>query len=41
MKTRQDIAEGFIVYDPTMTYMTFILGDGDNVAFIKGRRRGG
>ena len=39
MKTRQDIADGTLVYDPTMTYMTFILGDGDNIAFMKGGRR--
>lgn len=40
MKTRQDIAEGAIVFDPNKTYMTFILGDGDNIAFMKGGRRG-
>ena len=40
MKTRQEIAEGSLVYDPNMTYMTFIVGDGDNIAFMKGSRRG-
>jgi len=39
-KTRQEIADGSLVFDPSMTYMTFILGDGDNVAFMKGSRRG-
>ena len=36
MKTRQDISDGNLVYDPSKTYMTFIVGDGDNVAFMKG-----
>ena len=27
----QDIAEGNLIYDPTKTYMTFIVGDGDNI----------
>ena len=40
MKTRDDIADGTLVYDPNKTYMTFILGDGDNIAFMKGGRRG-
>jgi len=39
LKTRQDIADGTLVYDPTKTYMTFILGDGDNTAFMKASRR--
>ena len=39
-QTRQDVAEGKLVYDPTKTYMTFIVGDGDNIAFMKGGRRG-
>ena len=39
-QTRQDVAEGNLVYDPTKTYMTFIVGDGDNIAFMKGGRRG-
>merc|ERR1711936_1531754 len=38
-QTRQDVAEGNLVYDPTKTYMTFIVGDGDNIAFMKGGRR--
>ena len=29
-RTRQDIAEGNLVYDPTKTYITFVVGDGDN-----------
>ena len=40
METRKEISEGTLVYDQTKTYMTFILGDGDNVAFMKGGRRG-
>ena len=36
-QTRQDIADGTLIYDPKMTYMTFIVGDGDNVAFMKGK----
>ena len=39
-QTRQDVADGKLVYDPTKTYMTFIVGDGDNIAFMKGGRRG-
>ena len=39
MKTRAEIADGTLVYDPNKTYMTFILGDGDNIAFMKGSRR--
>jgi len=39
-KTRSDIAEGKLIYDPSITYMTFIIGDGDNIAFMKGGRRG-
>jgi len=39
MKTRKEIADGALVYDSTKTYMTFIVGDGDNVAFMKGGRR--
>ena len=38
--TRQDIAAGRLVYDPTVTYMSLIVGDGDNIAFMKGGRRG-
>ena len=37
-QTRQDIADGTLIYDPEMTYMNFIVGDGDNVAFMKGKR---
>ena len=40
LKTRQEIANGSIIYNPNNTYMTFIIGDGDNVAFMKGGRRG-
>ena len=40
LATRQDIAAGRLVYDPAVTYMTFIVGDGDNIAFMKGGRRG-
>jgi len=40
LQTRQDIADGKLVYDPNTTYMTFIVGDGDNIAFMKGGRRG-
>ena len=40
MKTRTEIADGTLVYDPNKTYMTFIVGDGDNIAFMKGGRRG-
>lgn len=29
-RTRQDIADGNLVYDPTKTYITFVVGDGDN-----------
>jgi len=39
MKTRTEISDGTTSFDPTKTYMTFILGDGDNIAFMKGRRR--
>ena len=39
LKTRKEIADGNLVYDPTRTYMTFIVGDGDNIAFMKGSRR--
>ena len=39
-QTRQDVADGKLVYDPTKTYMTFIVGDGDNISFMKGGRRG-
>ena len=35
-----DIAAGRLVYDPALTYMTFVVGDGDNTAFMKGGRRG-
>merc|ERR1719244_45967 len=38
-KTRQEIADGTLVFDPTKTYMTFILGDGDNIEFMQGRRQ--
>ena len=37
MKTREDIAQGTLVYDPSITYMSFIVGDGDNTAFMKGK----
>ena len=40
LATRQDIAAGRLVYDPTVTYMSLIVGDGDNIAFMKGGRRG-
>ena len=40
LSTRQDLAEGKLVYDPATTYMSFIVGDGDNIAFMKGGRRG-
>ena len=36
-QTRQDIADGTLIYDPEITYMNFIVGDGDNVAFMKGK----
>ena len=39
-QTRQDIADGTLIYDPEITYMNFIVGDGDNIAFMKGSRRG-
>ena len=35
-QTRQDIADGTLIYDPEITYMNFIVGDGDNIAFMKG-----
>ena len=38
-KTREDISNGELVYDPNLTYMTFIVGDGDNIAFMKGNSR--
>ena len=40
LKTRKEISEGTLIYDPTKTYMTFVVGDGDNTAFMKGGRRG-
>jgi hypothetical protein len=40
LQTRQDIADGKLVYDPTTTYMTLIIGDGDNIHFMKTGRRG-
>merc|ERR1719348_860190 len=40
LKTRQDIAAGNLVYDPSLTYMSLIIGDGDNIAFMRGGRRG-
>ena len=40
LATRQDIAAGRLVYDPAVTYMSLIVGDGDNIAFMKGGRRG-
>ena len=40
LATRADIAAGRLVYDSNTTYMTFIVGDGDNIAFMKGGRRG-
>merc|ERR1711936_369485 len=40
LQTRQDIADGKIVYDPTKTDLSLIVGDGDNTAFMKGSRRG-
>ena len=36
-QTRQDIADGTLIYDPEITYMNFIVGDGDNIAFMKGK----
>ena len=36
IKTREDISNGELVYDLNLTYMTFIVGDGDNIAFMKG-----
>ena len=39
-KTREDIAAGRLVYNPNTTYMTLIVGDGDNISFMKGGRRG-
>ena len=39
MKTRDEINGGKITFNDENTYMTFILGDGDNVAFMKGSRR--
>jgi hypothetical protein len=29
-----------VAFDPTKTYITFVVGDGDNVAFVKGSRAG-
>jgi len=40
LKTRDDIEQGNLVFNESMTYLTLILGDGDNIAFMKGRRRG-
>ena len=40
LQTRQDIAEGKLVYNSNTTYMTLVVGDGDNIAFMKGGRRG-
>ena len=34
-RTRQDIADGNVVYDPTKTYITFVVGDGDNTGMDK------
>merc|ERR1719244_1338750 len=39
IKIREEIAEGSLVFDPNKTYMTFILGDGDNIAFMKASRQ--
>ena len=35
LRTREDIASGSLVYDPAATYMTFIVGDGDNTASVE------
>ena len=40
LRTREEIAAGRLVYDPTTTYISLIVGDGDNIAFMKGGRRG-
>ena len=40
LRTREEIAAGQLVYHPTTTYMSLIVGDGDNIAFMKGGRRG-
>ena len=40
LRTREEIAAGQLVYDPSTTYMSLIVGDGDNIAFMKGGRRG-
>ena len=39
LATRQDIAAGRLGYDPAVTYMSLIVGDGDDIAFMKGGRR--
>jgi hypothetical protein len=40
LKTRKEIEEGTLIFDPAKTYITFVVGDGDNTAFMKGGRRG-
>ena len=40
LQTRADIAAGNLQYDPSTTYISLIVGDGDNIAFMKGGRRG-
>ena len=40
LKTREDIAAGNVVFDPEMTYISLLVGDGDNIAFMRGGRRG-
>jgi len=40
LKTREDIAAGNLQYDPATTYMSLFVGDGDNIAFMRGGRRG-
>jgi len=40
LKTREEIAAGNLEYDPTTTYMSLFVGDGDNIAFMRGGRRG-
>ena len=39
-QTRSDILDGNLVYDPQMTYISLLVGDGDNIAFMRGGRRG-
>ena len=39
-RTREDILAGNLVYDPQVTYLSLLVGDGDNIAFMRGGRRG-